>query len=100
MNEHNPTVDIVADRLRMPAPHPSPHRTPVILVHPAATVRPAAGHLRLPNGIAVDDAESTVVVAESGAARLPSYALRRGELSDRPPEPVPATATIPFCAPD
>jgi len=54
----------------------------------------------VPNGIAVDDAESTVVVAESGAARLTSYALRRGELSDRTTEPVPATATIPFCAPD
>ncbi len=54
----------------------------------------------VPNGIAVDDTESTVVVAESGAARLASYAYRGGVLLDRTPEPLPATAAVPFCAPD
>ena len=82
------------------AAQPSPQPTVVIRVDPDGTVRTAAGDLMVPNGIAVDDTESTVVVAESGAARLTSYALRRGELSDRTTEPVPATATIPFCAPD
>jgi sugar lactone lactonase YvrE len=82
------------------APQPNPQATVVIRVDPDGTVRTAADDLMVPNGIAVDDAESTVVVAESGAARLTRFALRDGVLSDRTHEPLPATAAVPFCAPD
>jgi len=82
------------------AAQPSLQPTAVIRVDPDGTVRTAAGDLMVPNGIAVDDAESTVVVAESGAARLTSYAHREGVLSDRATEPLPATTAFPFCAPD
>ena len=40
------------------------------------------------------------MVAESGAGRLTSYAHRDGVLFDRTTEPLPATAALPFCAPD
>ena len=82
------------------APQPNPASTVVIRVDPDGTVSAAAGDLMVPNGIAVDDAERSVVVAESGAARLSRFALRHGVLSDRTYEPLPATATVPFCAPD
>ena len=82
------------------AAQPEPRPTVVIRVDPDGTVRTAATDLMVPNGIAVDDTENTVVVAESGAGRLTSYALRNGVLFDRTTEPLPATAAIPFCAPD
>jgi sugar lactone lactonase YvrE len=72
----------------------------VIRVDPDGTVRTAAGDLMVPNGIAVDDTESTIVVAESGAGRLTSYSHSDGVLSGRTTEPLPATAAMPFCAPD
>jgi sugar lactone lactonase YvrE len=74
--------------------------TIVIRVDPDGTIGTAADDLMVPNGIAVDDTESTVVVAESGGARLTRFALRHGVLSDRAIEPLPATAAVPFCAPD
>ena len=74
--------------------------TIVIRVDPDGTMGTAADDLMVPNGIAVDDTESTVVVAESGGARLTRFALRHGVLSDRAIEPLPATAAVPFCAPD
>jgi sugar lactone lactonase YvrE len=82
------------------APQPSPQPTVVIRVDPDGTVHTGAGDLMVPNGIAVDDTESTVVVAESGAGRLTRFTLRHGVLSDRADEPLPATAAVPFCAPD
>jgi sugar lactone lactonase YvrE len=82
------------------APQPNLEPTVVIRVDPDGTVHAAAGDLMVPNGIAVDDTESTVVVAESGAGRLTRFTLRHGVLSDRADEPLPATAAVPFCAPD
>jgi sugar lactone lactonase YvrE len=82
------------------AAQPEPRPTAVVRVDPDGTVHTAADDLMVPNGIAVDDTESAVVVAESGAARLTRFALRRGVLFDRTTEPLPATATVPFCAPD
>jgi sugar lactone lactonase YvrE len=82
------------------APQPIPQPTIVIRVDPDGTVGTAAGDLMVPNGIAVDDTESTIVVAESGAGRLTSYAHRDGVLFDRTTEPLPATTAFPFCAPD
>ena len=82
------------------APQPNPEPTVVIRVDPDGTVHTAAGDLMVPNGIAVDDTETTVVVAESGAGRLARFTLRHGVLSDRANEPLPATAAVPFCAPD
>jgi len=82
------------------APQPEPRPTVVIRVDPNGTVRTAAGDLMVPNGIAIDDTETTVVVAESGAGRLTSYAHRDGVLFDRTTEAMPATAAVPFCAPD
>jgi len=82
------------------AAQPNPRPTVVIGVDPDGAVRTAADDLMVPNGIAVDDTESTVVVAESGACRLSRFALSRGVLSERTYEPLPATASVPFCAPD
>jgi sugar lactone lactonase YvrE len=82
------------------APQPSPQPTAVIRVDPDGTVSTAADDLMVPNGIAVDDTERAVVVAESGAARLTRFAFHDGVLSDRSHEPMPATAAVPFCAPD
>jgi sugar lactone lactonase YvrE len=82
------------------APQPNPQPTVVIRVDPDGTVGIAADDLMVPNGIAVDDTERTVVVAESGAARLTRFTLRGGVLSGRTLEPLPATAAFPFCAPD
>jgi sugar lactone lactonase YvrE len=82
------------------APQPNPQPTVVIRVDPDGTISTAADDLMVPNGIAVDDTEGTIVVAESGAARLTSYTLRDGVLSDRTNEALPATAAVPFCAPD
>jgi sugar lactone lactonase YvrE len=82
------------------AEQPNPQPTVMIRVDPDGTVSTAADDLMVPNGIALNDAEDTLVVAESGAARLTSYALRDGVLFDRATEPLPATDTVPFCAPD
>jgi sugar lactone lactonase YvrE len=82
------------------APQPNPEPTVVIRVDPNGTVGTAAADLMVPNGIAVDDTETTVVVAESGAGRLTRYAHSGGVLFDRTTEPLPATAAVPFCAPD
>jgi sugar lactone lactonase YvrE len=82
------------------AAQPEPRPTVVIRVDPDGTVGTAAADLMVPNGITIDDTESTVVVAESGAGRLTSYAHRDGVLFDRTTEPLPATAAVPFCAPD
>jgi sugar lactone lactonase YvrE len=82
------------------APQPEPRLTVVIRVNPDGTVDTAADDLMVPNGITVDDTESTIVVAESGAGRLTSYTHRDGVLFDRTTEPLPATETVPFCAPD
>ena len=82
------------------APQPESRPTVVIRVDPDGTVRTAAADLMVPNGIAVDNTETTVVVAESGAARLTRFTLRDGVLSDRIIEPLPATAAFAFCAPD
>jgi sugar lactone lactonase YvrE len=82
------------------APQPNPQPTVVIRVDRHGTVGTAADDLMVPNGIAVDDTEGTVVIAESGAARLTSYTHRDGVLFDRTIEPLPATTAFPFCAPD
>ena len=82
------------------APRPNPQPTVVIRVDPDGTISTAADDLMVPNGIAVDDTEDTIVVAESGAARLTSYTHRDGVLFDRTTEPLPATTAFPFCAPD
>jgi sugar lactone lactonase YvrE len=82
------------------APQPTPQPTVVIRVGLDGTVSTAADDLMVPNGIAVDDAECSLVVAESGAARLTRFALRDGVLSDRVHESLSATAAVPFCAPD
>jgi sugar lactone lactonase YvrE len=82
------------------APQPEPRPTVVIRVAPDGTVDAAADDLMVPNGIAIDDAENTIVVAESGAGQLTSYAHRDGFLFDRTTEPLPATDAVPFCAPD
>jgi sugar lactone lactonase YvrE len=82
------------------APQPTPQPTVVIRVGLDGTVTTAADDLMVPNGIAVDNAERSLVVAESGAARLTRFALRDGVLSDRVHESLPATAAVPFCAPD
>lgn len=82
------------------APQPNPQPTVVIRVHPDGTIGTAADDLMVPNGIAVNDSETTLVIAESGAARLSRFALRDGVLSDRRYEPLPATTAVPFCAPD
>jgi sugar lactone lactonase YvrE len=82
------------------AAQPEPRPTVVIHVDPDGTVATAAEDLMVPNGIAVDDTETTIVIAESGAGRLTSFPHRDGVLFDRTTEPLPATATAPFCAPD
>jgi sugar lactone lactonase YvrE len=82
------------------AAQPTPQPTVVIRVHPDGRMGAAASDLMVPNGIAVDDTENTVVVAESGAARLSSFTLCDGALSQRTYEPLPGTAAVPFCAPD
>ncbi|WP_006244935.1 SMP-30/gluconolactonase/LRE family protein [Mycolicibacterium tusciae] len=82
------------------APQPEPKATMVIRVDPEGAVSAAADDLLVPNGIAIDDTETTIVVAESGGGRLTSYAHRDGVLSDRSTEPLPATTAFPFCAPD
>jgi sugar lactone lactonase YvrE len=82
------------------APQPEPQPTVVIRVDPEGTIGTAADDMMVPNGIAVDDAESTIVVAESGAGRLTSYTYRDGALFNRTAEPLPVTAAVPFCAPD
>ncbi|HET9892930.1 MAG TPA: SMP-30/gluconolactonase/LRE family protein [Mycobacterium sp.] len=82
------------------APQPNPQPTVVIRVDPAGTISAAADELMVPNGIAIDDTESTLVVAESGAARLTRFTLTGGQLTDHSIEPLPATAAVPFCAPD
>jgi sugar lactone lactonase YvrE len=82
------------------APQPIPQPTVVIRVDPDGTLGAAADDLMVPNGIAIDNTESTIVVAESGASRLTSYAHHDGVLFDRTTEPLPATTAFPFCAPD
>jgi sugar lactone lactonase YvrE len=82
------------------AAQPEPRPTVVIRVDPDGTVHIAGDDLMVPNGIAIDDTETTIVVAESGAGRLTSYAHRGGVLFDRTTEPLPATTAFPFCAPD
>jgi sugar lactone lactonase YvrE len=82
------------------AAQPEPRPTVVIRVDPDGTLGAAADELMVPNGIAVDDTESTIVVAESGAGRLTRYAHRDGVLFDRTTEPLPAADAVPFCAPD
>ncbi|TVX99338.1 SMP-30/gluconolactonase/LRE family protein [Mycolicibacterium porcinum] len=82
------------------AAEPAPRPTVVIAVAADGTVSPAATNLMVPNGIAVDDRETTLVVAESGAGQLSSFDLHGGVLSNRVCEPLPATADFPFCAPD
>jgi sugar lactone lactonase YvrE len=82
------------------APQPIPQPTVMIRVDPNGTVSTAADDLMVPNGIAINRAEDTLVVAESGAARLTRFALHRGVLSERTLEPLPATAAVPICAPD
>jgi sugar lactone lactonase YvrE len=82
------------------APQPEPRPAVVIRVSPDGTVSTAADDLMVPNGIALDDTETTIVVAESGAGQLSRYTHRGGALTDRAIEPLPATAAFPFCAPD
>src|SRR5437879_963397 len=82
------------------AAQPEPRPTVVIRVGPDGTVGTGADDLMVPNGIAIDDTETTIVVAESGAARLTCYSHRNGVLFDRTTEPLPATTAFPFCAPD
>jgi len=82
------------------APQPEPRPTVVIRIAPDGAVGTAADDVMVPNGIAVDATETTVVVAESGAGRLSRYTHRDGVLSDRITEPLPATDAFPFCAPD
>ena len=82
------------------APVPNPQPTVVIRVDPDGVVSMAADDLMVPNGIAIDSAESTLVVAESGAARLSRFALRDGLLTDRTYEALPGTEVIAFSAPD
>jgi sugar lactone lactonase YvrE len=82
------------------AAQPEPRPTVVIRVDPDGAVSAAADDLMVPNGIAIDDTETTVVVAESGAGQLSRYAYRDGALVDRTTESLPGTATFPFCAPD
>jgi sugar lactone lactonase YvrE len=82
------------------AAQPEPRPTVVIRVDPDGTVSAAANELMVPNGIAIDDTETTVVVAESGSGQLSRYAYRDGALIDRIAESLPGTATFPFCAPD
>ncbi|WP_157900985.1 SMP-30/gluconolactonase/LRE family protein [Mycobacterium terramassiliense] len=82
------------------AAQPNPQPTAVIRVDPDGTTRTAARELLVPNGIAVNSAEDTLVVAESGAARLSAYTLREGVLADRSLEALPASADFSFCAPD
>jgi sugar lactone lactonase YvrE len=82
------------------APQPEPRLTVVIRVAPDGTASAAADDLMVPNGIAIDDTETRVVIAESGAARLNSYAHLDGRLFDRVTEPLPATDAVPFSAPD
>jgi sugar lactone lactonase YvrE len=82
------------------APQPTPQPTVVIRVGLDGTVSKAADDLMVPNGIAVDNAERSLVVAESGAARLTRFALRDGVLSNRIHESLPATTAVPLCAPD
>jgi sugar lactone lactonase YvrE len=48
------------------APQPTPQPTVVIRVGLDGTVATAADDLMVPNGIAVDDAECSLLVAESG----------------------------------
>jgi sugar lactone lactonase YvrE len=81
-------------------PQPNPQPTVVIRVDPDGTISAAANDLMVPNGIAIDDTETTVVVAESGAGQLSRYAYRAGALIDRTAESLPGTAAFPFCAPD
>jgi sugar lactone lactonase YvrE len=82
------------------AAQPEPRPTVLIRVDPGGTVHTADDDLMVPNGIAIDDTEATIVVAESGAARLTSYTHRDGVLFDRTTEPLAATTAFPFCAPD
>jgi sugar lactone lactonase YvrE len=82
------------------SPQPIPQPTVMIRVDTDGTVSTAADELVVPNGIAVNGAEDTLVVAESGAARLTRFTLHHGVLSERTLEPLPATAAVPFCAPD
>jgi sugar lactone lactonase YvrE len=82
------------------APVPNPQPTVVIRVDPDGVVSMAADDLMVPNGIAIDSAENTLVVAESGAARLSRFVLRDGLLTDRTYEALPGTEAIPFSAPD
>ena len=82
------------------AAQPNPLPTVVIRVDADGTVSAAADELMVPNGIAVNDAESTMVIAESGAGRLSRFTLRHGLLSDRTHEVLPGTAEVAFCAPD
>jgi sugar lactone lactonase YvrE len=82
------------------APQPDPEPTVLIRVGPDGTASVAAHDLMVPNGIAVDGAESTLVVAESGAGRLTRFTLQDGVLADRVAESLPGTSEFPFCAPD
>ena len=79
---------------------PNPQPTVVIRVDPDGTTTTAADDLMVPNGIAVDESESTLVIAESGAARLSRFTLHDGALYGRVHERLPATAAVPFSAPD
>ncbi|HET6733648.1 SMP-30/gluconolactonase/LRE family protein [Mycobacterium sp.] len=82
------------------AAQPVPRPTTVIRVDPDGTAGIAADNLMVPNGIAVDSAETLLVVAESGASQLSRFSMRDGLLSERFPEILPATEQFPFCAPD
>lgn len=82
------------------AAEPEASSTSLIRVDPGGTASTAARDLVVPNGIALDQAEETLVVAESGAARLTQFRLRGGELSDRAEEILPTSSEFPFCAPD
>lgn len=82
------------------APEPLPELTTIIRVSSDGTVSAAAEDMMVPNGIALDAAERTLVVAESGAARLSRFTVTNGALSDRVHEALPGTESVPFSAPD
>src|SRR4051812_4574040 len=73
------------------AAQPEPRPTVVIRIGPDGTMHTAAGDLMVPNGIAINDAQTPIVVAESGAGRLTTCPHRPGGLVRRTTQRPPAS---------
>lgn len=78
----------------------TPAETVILRVDPHGTATVAAEGMAVPNGIAVNADESSLVVAEPGAGRLSTFSLTPSGLQDRVLHPVSPADGMPYVGPD